>query len=298
MHRGARRAPIFRSDDHCALFLSCLEEAVEHHGLELHAYALMPNHYHLLVRSRLGNLSRCMQHVNGTYTQRLNRGHGWDGPVFRGRFRSQVVDDDRYLDHVFAYIHLNPFSAGLARRLDDPCWTSLRAYLGKERAPTWLRTDVFTERFGGRAGIEGAIRERRKRPEGWPTEMDREDGWLRSGDLSPRDSGRVRAPVARTAAPRSDISEVLAQVAAVAGCSVPRLRVREMGPGANPARRLAVWALSREQRFPHAEIASALKMSTGQVAKVLWRLRAEPARPPLSDWMAALLGRQAECGRV
>jgi DNA-directed RNA polymerase specialized sigma24 family protein len=64
-----------------------------------------------------------------------------------------------------------------------------------------------------------------------------------------------------------------------------------MGPRANPARRLAVWALSRSQVYSHREIASALRMSEGQVAKVLWRLRSECAPDPLSDWMKTLAGR-------
>jgi REP element-mobilizing transposase RayT len=287
MHRGARREPIFRREDHCLLFLGSLDEAVEHHGLEVHAYSLMPNHYHLLVRTPHGNLSRCMRHVNATYTQRVNLRHGWDGPLFRGRFRSQLLEDDRYLDDVFAYIHLNPFEAGLATRLDDPCWTSLRAYLGKERAPRWLQTAFFTERFGGRDGIAEAIRTRRKHRDGWPADLDLETGWIRT----PEGADRARARPARSArtAPgaRRSIGEVLKEVAQVAGCTIADVKAREMGPGANPARRLAVWALSRAQVYSHREIATALGMSEGQVAKVLWRLRRQSS-PALAAWMDAL----------
>src|SRR4051812_49416104 len=86
MHRGARHASVFRDDEDRLLFLNAVDEAVEHHGLEVHAYALMPNHFHLLVRSPLGNLSKAMKHVIATYTLRANRRHRWDGPIFRGRF--------------------------------------------------------------------------------------------------------------------------------------------------------------------------------------------------------------------
>lgn len=292
MHRGARRAPIFRRDDDCLLFLRGVAEAVEHRGLEVHAYSLMPNHYHLLVRSRLGNLSRCMRHVNASYTQRLNLRHGWDGPVFRGRFRSQIVEEERYLDHVFVYVHLNPLVAGLATRLDDPCWTSLRAYLGKERTPSWLQTDHFTKSLGGRAGIREAVRQRRKGTHGWPEQIDPETGWIgASRDESRPASGMGDAPA------RASIDEVLRDVAQVTGCTVESLKEAKMGPGANPARRLAVWALSRAQIYSHREIASALGMSEGQVAKVLWRLRSASAPAPLSTWMAALPERLVESGR-
>jgi REP element-mobilizing transposase RayT len=72
MHRGARRAPIFRRDEECLRFLLEVEKAVERFGIEIHGYSLMPNHYHLLVRSLHGNLSSAMQHINGQYTQKAN----------------------------------------------------------------------------------------------------------------------------------------------------------------------------------------------------------------------------------
>jgi putative transposase len=292
MHRGARREAIFRRDEHCLLFLGALEEAVEHRGLEVHAYSLMPNHYHLLVRTPLGNLSRCMRHVNATYTQRVNVRHGWDGPLFRGRFRSQMVEDDRYLDHLFAYIHLNPLQAGLAARIDDPCWTSLRAYLGKERAPTWLSTGFFSERFGGKAGVGEAMRRLRKHQDDWPEELDVETGWIRGAEPTRRSRPQGRAPTAAFA--RGRIGDVLKEVAAIAGCTVAEVKEREMGPGANPARRFAVWAASRAHVFSHREIATALGMSEGQVAKVLWRLRRERPSGSLAAWMDALAARQVE----
>ena len=295
MHRGARREVIFRGDEHCLLFLRSVGEAVERYGLEVHAYSLMPNHYHLLVRSPLANLSRCMKHVNATYTQRLNLRHGWDGPLFRGRFRSQIVEDDAYLDHLFAYVHLNPFRAGLATRLDEPCWTSLRAYLGKERAPAWLRTEFFSARLGGRTGVEDAIRSRRKRLDEWPEELDRDTGWIWPSNAGSSKTS-VESPVDSA---RVSVSHVLKRVALQAGCSVASLKQPKMGRGANPARRVAVWALSRAPGYSHREIANALDMSEGQVAKVLWRMRQELPTPPLSIWMEAVSEWQkVESGRA
>jgi REP element-mobilizing transposase RayT len=262
-----------------------LEEAVHHHGLEVHAYALMPNHYHLLVRSRLGLLSAGMKHLNATYTLRANRRHGWDGPIFRGRFRSQRIADERYLDSVFAYVHLNPHRAGLAKALDEPCWTSLRAYLGKERAPEWLCREFFLARLGSAAGIAAALHELRKRPEAWPDGFERESGWIKEASEGAEGGERLRRrPELRT----RTISEVLARVARVSSSSVTALKQRAMGPGANPARRLAVWALSREGVYSQRDIGAALRMSEGQVAKVLWRLRSAPPPAELSNWMSAL----------
>jgi putative transposase len=285
MHRGARRAPIFRDDADVLLFLRGLAEAVEHHGLEVHAYALMPNHFHLLVRSVRGELSSAMKHVGATYTLRANRRRGWDGPIFRGRFRSQLVTDERYLDAVFAYIHLNPIRAGLVQRLEDSRWTSLPAYLGKERVPEWLHTEFFRDRLGGPAKISATLSTMRKRPDAWPEEFDRETGWA-PVDEDPK----TRAPKRAGRAPkRRTIPQVLAAVARIADCSVADLKRAQMGPRANPPRRLAVWALSREAAYSHREIAQVLGMSEPQVAKVLWRLRnVPPETPAFKEWMRAV----------
>ena len=68
----------------------------------------MGNHYHLLVETPLGNLDRIMRHINGVYTQRYNRLKKTDGPLFRGRYKAILVDEDSYLLQVSRYIHRNP----------------------------------------------------------------------------------------------------------------------------------------------------------------------------------------------
>jgi len=157
MNRGIRKNRIFLSDRHCLKFLDIVGEAVDRYGLEVHAYSLMPNHYHLLARSRLGNLSRCMQQLNSVYTQWINRRHRWDGPVFRGRFNSQLVEDEEHLRILVAYIHLNPVEANLIRRVADEGWTSYRAYMQKEKPQGWLSTSFFLELFGGRKKLHAFV---------------------------------------------------------------------------------------------------------------------------------------------
>ena len=127
------------------LLLDTLGDVVDRFGLEVHAYSLMPNHYHLQVCTPAGNLSRAMCHLNGVYTQRLNRLHNWDGPVFRGRFKSQLVTEEAYRRELVAYIHLNPVRAGLVRRPDESGWTSHRAHLGLDKPPPWLSLGGVSE---------------------------------------------------------------------------------------------------------------------------------------------------------
>ena len=84
-------------------------------GIRVHAYSLMPNHYHLLLETPRGNLSRALRHLDGIYTQRYNRAHGSDGTLFRGRYKAILIDKDSYLLQVVRYIHLNPVQSKIVR---------------------------------------------------------------------------------------------------------------------------------------------------------------------------------------
>ena len=139
MNRGLNRQPIFaRGGEDCRLFIATLKEACELFRVAISSYCLMPNHYHLLVHTPEGNLARFMRHLNGVYTQRYNRKHKRDGPLFRGRYKSILVQEDSYLLQVVKYIHLNPIKVGLARTLDDYKWSSHHSFLKKNRSGDWL----------------------------------------------------------------------------------------------------------------------------------------------------------------
>jgi len=97
MNRGAGRQMIFVQDTHREIFLELLREIHEMFEVETHAYCLMDNHYHLLLRTPQGNLSRAMRHLNGVYTQRYNRIQKTDGPLYRGRYKAILIDVDAYL---------------------------------------------------------------------------------------------------------------------------------------------------------------------------------------------------------
>jgi putative transposase len=143
MNRGRGRAMIFHNETFSSLFLKCLEEAAQQFGLEILAYCLMGNHYHLLVRTPRANLSRCMRHVNGTYTQRYNKLKNTDGSLFRGRYKAIVVDVDSYLLQVSRYIHRNPIDAKkpLVDELAHYTDSSYPTYINQVETPIWLNRD-------------------------------------------------------------------------------------------------------------------------------------------------------------
>jgi hypothetical protein len=79
-----------------------------------------------------------MRHINGVYTQRYNVGHGCDGTLFRGRYKSILVDADSYVLQLIRYIHRNPLKSGRVKRLDQYVWSSHKGYLSKAKKWNWL----------------------------------------------------------------------------------------------------------------------------------------------------------------
>ncbi len=148
LNRGANRQKTFYEDADYKNFLSLVAACHATWGIETHAYCLMPNHYHLLVKTPRGNLSRAMRHLNGVYTQRFNKVHQRDGALFRGRYKAILVDADSYLLQVARYIHLNPVKANLTQKPQDYKWSSYRSYLNPVQKPHFLQSNDLLNFFG------------------------------------------------------------------------------------------------------------------------------------------------------
>ena len=145
MNRGADRKNIYKNDFHKQLFIELLDEANKLFEIEIHAYCLMDNHYHLLVKTPKPNLSRAMRHINGIYTQRFNKDEKKDGPLFRGRYKSIVVSFDGYFLNVSRYIHLNPVSAKIVSSPEQFPWSSYSYFIDSKNKPSWLKVEETLE---------------------------------------------------------------------------------------------------------------------------------------------------------
>ncbi|MGD8974695.1 MAG: transposase [Desulfobacterales bacterium] len=143
MNRGRRSETIFADKRDYTGFIELLKDTTEMWNLRITAYCLMPNHYHLLAQTPDANISRCMRHIDGVYTQRYNRYHQCDGSLFRGRFKSILIDADQYLLQLVRYIHRNPLKANLTDNLDRYLWSSHRGYLSKSDKWNWLHKDFI-----------------------------------------------------------------------------------------------------------------------------------------------------------
>ena len=280
MNRGARRELTFRDPDHCNLFLDLLVHVVKRFELEVHAYALMPNHFHLLVRSVRGNLSRCMQQLLGRYTQALNLKHGWDGPVFRGRFKNQVVSESEHLQIVVPYIHLNPVRAGIVPAPHMAFWSSYPHYLKPEGKPEWLTTDLVLGLFEGVDNLAAETVSLQNGELSWPADFD-----LSRGIFTKWSPEIPRTRKQREVWQQREIEYVEDVIRQAADLPWTEVRKSKRGRLGNPARRFAIWLFLTQTGLSHKQIADAVGASVEQVTIQIYRLRHGPKEPPLSAWI-------------
>lgn len=154
MNRGAAFKNIFLSDLHREKFLNLIGEITERYQVEIHAYCLMHNHYHLLMNTPRGNLSESMAYLNSVYAGFFNKTQKTDGPLFRGRFKSTVIDYDDYLLRVSRYIHLNPVRAKFVEKAEEYKWSSYPAYLNLIDKKPWLITEKVLSFLGEKGCVE------------------------------------------------------------------------------------------------------------------------------------------------
>jgi len=273
-HRSARRDGLFEEAATRADFLALLGEAAARFGLEVHGYALLPDRYELLLRTPLANLSRAMRHLNGVFTQQINRARGARGAVFRGRFASRCLPDEGHLVPTLVAIHRLPLDARGRGGL-----TSHEAYLGRGSRPPWLRTETLLERLGGAARLDLYLAAEEEEAATWPAPR-----------AAPEADAAPAAPATLTAAAAE------ARALAIADVSAVQARRAVRGRGGNPARRFVVWALSEATDLTQRGIGEHLGMSSNQVAKILARLRDGSIDARVMGWIDAWRDADAHAG--
>lgn len=170
MVRGIEKRDIFLDDDDKTLFVERLSKLLIATGTECLAWALMSNHFHLLLRPRSTKLSVFMRRLLTGYAVVFNLRHGRSGHLFQNRYKSIVCEEDSYLLELVRYIHLNPLRAGLVESLDildSYPWSGHAVILGKETLAGQSEEEVllmFADKRGSarkkyRAFVEDGIRQ-------------------------------------------------------------------------------------------------------------------------------------------
>lgn len=146
--RGNARNKIFEDDKDRETFLGVLGSVVKRFNWLCHAYCLMDNHYHLLMETPEGNISKGMRQLNGVYTQAYNRRHEKVGHIFQGRYKAILVEKESHLLELCRYVVLNPVRAKIAKRPEDWKWSSYLGTAGIKKASEHLTVDWILGRFG------------------------------------------------------------------------------------------------------------------------------------------------------
>ena len=133
IQRGNNRQAIFSSPADYQTLLDLLRINAEKFGVAIHAYVLMTNHFHLLATPQTADaLPQMMQAVGRSYVRYFNDLQGRTGTLWEGRYKSTLIQTDRYLLACMAYIDLNPVRAGLVAQAGDYVWSSHGHYIGRK----------------------------------------------------------------------------------------------------------------------------------------------------------------------
>ncbi len=147
-NRGNNKQNIFRDAKDRTFFLGKLNNSIEEHRIKIHAYCLMPNHYHLLLETSDVNISETMHIFLTNYSKHYNYKYNFSGHLFQGRYKSILVEKDNYLLEVSRYIHLNPVEAKLVKQPEHYPYTSLRYYIDPMLSPPLkLHTETILRYF-------------------------------------------------------------------------------------------------------------------------------------------------------
>ena len=255
MNRAIGGAQIFADKRESERFLDNLSKSVERFALVIHAFCLMPTHYHLLVQINEANLSSSIQWLNVSYAAYFNKKHERKGHLFQGRFKAILVDGDEYIKELSRYIHLNPVRAGMVEKPYQYPWSSYSYFIGRSKSPDWLNTDWTLGSFAEnkkaaeqiyREFVEGAQLDSIKNPlddvvEGFVLGDYHFVEWVKDSFLRDRKSDEI--PQLKHLLPRPSVETVINEI-----CQAMRSRedkIKQKGPKRNIGRDLAIY-LARE----------------------------------------------------
>ena len=318
MGKGIDHLGIFQESRDGEDFLDRLESVIDEFELDVYAWALMPDHFHILIRSGPSPISSPMRKLMTGFAVTFNLRHDRHGHVFQNRYKSIVCEEDPYLLELVRYIHLNPLRAHLVEDLEalaDYPWSGHSAIMGRiERI--WQRTDTILRRFGDTASksrklynrflLDGIAMGKRddligggliRSAGGWAEVLGRrrrkewmaaDERILGSGEFVEKMLDEVEKRHADTLRIRNHdigISEIIQKVAALRGLSVNEIRSgglrREIRAARNDIAQLAVKELGNSG----AEVARYLGVSSSCINRLVAKEKmSDIARSIAESW--------------
>lgn len=147
MVRGNEKKDIFLDDKDRSKFLDILRDKKKAGEYYLYAYCLMSNHVHLVIKEGTDEISKIMKRINTSYAYYYNKKYKRVGHVFQDRFKSEGIDNDRYLLSVIRYVHNNPVKAGLVKAVPEYVWSSYSMYMDEKAGGDIINSKEILEMF-------------------------------------------------------------------------------------------------------------------------------------------------------
>ncbi|NQT35861.1 MAG: transposase [Planctomycetes bacterium] len=203
MSRGNARQAVFSDDADQQRFVDLLEDTTVRSGWELFGFVLMPNHFHLFLRTPRPNLSRGMQRLLSGYANAYAKRHRRPGHLFQSRFKGELIEDESYFWSVSRYVHLNPVRGKrpLVSHPRDWPWSSYPGYANRRKRLSWVAYDAVLQAWQGEfGGSDPAVAYRRYVEEGLASPPENPfskaaHGWLLGGtDFVGKMRNRMKTP--------------------------------------------------------------------------------------------------------
>lgn len=150
IQRGIERKTIFQTDRDKEKFIGYLRQMHEKYACICHSYVLMDNHYHLILETPRGNLSKVMHYLNTSYAVYFNRKRKRVGPLYQGRYKAILVESVEYLHYLSKYVHLNPVRAKIVSRPGQYVWSSYMYYSTNKETPNWFDVGCILSMFNNK----------------------------------------------------------------------------------------------------------------------------------------------------
>lgn len=290
--RGIERKSVFRDDTDRKFFLDRLGSLLIKTGTPIYSFALIPNHFHLLLRREKAPISTLMQRLLTGYAMYFNKRHKRAGHLFQNRYKSTICQEDIYFMALVRYINLNPVKAGVVKTLEDLSrfrYASHSYILGK-RKTDWFQPAAVLAIFGAKErAAKVAYLNHVVTDQGKDNEQDLDGGGLlRTLGFPDRHPGQKQAHDERVLGigdfverlqglsreeelckPQSTTEEVLASVSAKYGIPEGRITGRTKERSVVEARRVLAYRLSVEVGMSGADIARMLSLNCSTVSKMI-----------------------------
>ena len=273
--RTSRGEAVFVDEAEAAAFVDVFQRVKDRDGLVLFAWALMSNHYHLALRTAEVPLWRSMASIQGLTTKGFNRRRRVYGPLWQGRYKARIVEDEMYLHQLLAYVHLNPVRAGLVQDPAEYRWSGHREVVGRG-GPGLVDVDEVLVMFADNRRVARRSYVTSLNTTGASVWLGEEPGrlpWWRERldePVSPRDGGVYVDYLGRSTAPerpRLAVDEYLDRACGALGVDVDELASRGREPRLRELREL-VSVLGVERYGQRVrEIAGRLEKNPGSVSR-------------------------------